>query len=67
MKHLYMNATVSVTWVLAICAIGFAAGITSTLGWVILLGLSLVPVVLLQRLRDRSRETLSESIQKALR
>jgi hypothetical protein len=54
-------------WVLAIGAAGLLAGITSSSGWVALAALAIVPPIVAMRFWKRPDQTMSQSIQEALR
>ena len=67
MKFKYAREAVAVAWVFALCAVGFAAGVTSMASWVALAGLALLSLVILQRFWRDPAQTMSESIQQARR
>jgi hypothetical protein len=58
---------VAAVWVFTLCAVGFAAGVTSISGWMALAALALVSLVILQRLWRDPPQTMSESIREARR
>jgi hypothetical protein len=49
------------------CAVGFAAGVTSAAGWTILAGLALMPPVFVLQVWGDPPQTLSQSIHEARR
>lgn len=54
-------------WVLAMCAAGAAVRVTSPFGWTVLACLALLPPIVMLRLWNDPPQSVSESIQKALR
>ena len=54
-------------WVLAIGAVALLAGVTSTSGWLALAALAIVPPIVAMRFWKRPDQTMSQSIQEALR
>jgi hypothetical protein len=62
-----VKAALIVAWVLAVGALGFSWGATSIMGWALLVVVSLVPPVLMLRFWTAPAQSMSESIQKALR
>ena len=54
-------------WVLAIGAAGLLAGIASSSGWLALAALAIVPPIVAMRFWKRPDQTMSQSIQEALR
>jgi Na+(H+)/acetate symporter ActP len=56
-----------VAWVLAIGAAGLLAGVTSSSGWFALAALAIVPPLVAMRFWKRPDQTMSQSIQEALR
>jgi hypothetical protein len=67
MRFTYAKEAVAALWVLALCAAGFAAGVTSMSSWVALAALALISLVMMKRLWRDPPQTLSESIRKARR
>jgi hypothetical protein len=67
MKFECTKRTFAAVWVLAMCAVGFAADVTSTSGWVILAGLALLPPIVMLRLWNDPPPSMSESIWEARR
>lgn len=54
-------------WLLALCAVGLAAEMTSVLGWTVLAGLAVLPPLVMLRLWSGPPESMSESIREARR
>jgi hypothetical protein len=63
----YTKASFAASWVLAICAIGFIAGVTFASGMTVLAAVAVLPPVVMWRLWTAPRESLSESIREAIR
>ena len=63
----YLKVSISVVWILAVCVIGVATGVASALGWAVLAGVALTPVLIIQRLWNPPLQTMSESIREARR
>jgi lysylphosphatidylglycerol synthetase-like protein (DUF2156 family) len=57
----------SALWVIALCVVGLAFGVTSVAGWTILAGLALLPLIFVPWMWSDPRQTMSESIQQARR
>ena len=54
-------------WVLGLAAIAFSVNLSSVIGWILLVGLGLVPPVMLLRMWQQPPQTISESIQEAIK
>ena len=54
-------------WVLGLAAIAFSVNLSSVTGWVLVVGLGLVPPVILLRMWQQPPQTISESIQEAIK
>lgn len=54
-------------WVLVIGAVALLVGVTSTSGWLALAALAIVPPLVAMRFWKRPDQTMSQSIQEALR
>lgn len=67
MQTAYMQAMLTGVWMLFIGALGYAAGITSLVGWTALLALALTPAVIMKRFWGAPARTMSETIQDVLR
>ena len=63
----YIKVMSVAAWVLAIGAAGLLAGITSSSGWLALAALAIVPPIVAMRFWKRPDQTMSQSIQEALR
>lgn len=62
-----MRAMLTGVWMLFIGALGYAAGITSLVGWTALLAVALTPAVIMMRFWSAPARTMSETIQDVLR
>ena len=67
MRTDYIQAILAGLWMPFIGALGYAAGMTSHVGWIALLLLALTPAVIMIRLWGVPARTMSESIQDVLR
>lgn len=63
----YIKVLSVAAWVLVIGAAGLLAGITSSSGWLSLAALAIVPPIVAMRFWKRPDQTMSQSIQEALR
>ena len=62
----YTKVTFAVS-LLAMCAVGFGAGVTSVGAWTVLIGLALLPPIFMMRVWSDPPQTMFESIQEARR
>jgi hypothetical protein len=62
-----IKAGIAVAWVLVVGVAGFLAGVTSPSGWLALAGLAIVPPLVMMRFWQSPDQTMSQSIQDALR
>ena len=62
-----MKVLAVAAWVLAIGAAALFAGVTSSSGWLVLAALAIVPPLVAMRFWKRPDQTMSQSIQEALR
>jgi hypothetical protein len=67
MRFSYAKEAIAALWVLALCAAGFAAGITAISSWVALATLAVVSLVMMQWFWRDPPQTMSESIRQARR
>ena len=67
MHKKYVSGAAALTWSLAVAAAGSLAHVNSFTGWAMLALLAVGPSVLLLRLNEGPAQTMSESIQEALR
>jgi hypothetical protein len=67
MQLKYMKATIALFWILAVCGAGFLADLTSPSAWTFLVGFALLPPLVMMRYWKDPAQSMSESIQKALR
>ena len=67
MQHQSMTTAIAGGWIAAIVLAGLFFSVTSVLGLTLLAGLALVPPLGMLWLWNTPRESMSESIQKALR
>jgi hypothetical protein len=58
---------VAALWVVAMCAVGLAFGVTSVAGWIILAGLAVMPPIFVLGVWSEPAKTMSESIHEARR
>jgi Cu/Ag efflux pump CusA len=63
----YMRAMLTGVWMLFISALGYAASITSLVGWIALLAVALTPAVIMTRFWGAPAGTMSETIRDVLR
>jgi hypothetical protein len=63
----YRQAMLTGVWILFIGALGYAAGITSLVGWTALLAVALTPAVIMTRFWGAPARTMSETIRDVLR
>ena len=61
------SAVIFTGWVLAVCAIGLVAGVTSTLALLTLAAVALMPPLLMRRILKGPGQSMSESIRAARR
>lgn len=62
-----MQAMLTGAWILFIGALGYAADITSLVGWTALLAVALTPAVIMTRFWGAPARTTSETIRDVLR
>ena len=67
MQPKYLKATIAVLWILAVCGAGLLRDITSPSTWAFLVGLAVLPPLVMMRYWKAPAQSMSESIQKALR
>jgi hypothetical protein len=67
MQFEYMHAMLTGVWMLFIGALGYAAGITSLVGWTALLAVALTPAVIMTRFWGAPARTMSETVRDVLR
>lgn len=63
----YTKVPLAEAWVVAVCLVGLAAGLTSVFAWIVLAAVAVVPSVLMLKLRTDPPQTMSQTIQEALR
>jgi hypothetical protein len=63
----YTKASFAAVWALAICAVGFAAGVTFPSGQMVLTAVAVLPPLVMWRLWTAPRQSMSESIREAIR
>ena len=63
----YIKATIALFWILAVCGAGLLGDLTSPSAWTILVGFALLPPLVMMRYWKAPAQSMSESIQKALR
>ena len=62
-----MKYALAAVYIAAIGGVGFASGITSLTGWIVLGTVGLAPAVVLAKLWKPPTQTMSDSIRSALR
>ena len=62
-----IKATVAAVWISAVCAAGIAGNVRSLSGWAVLTGLAVLPLIVMMWRWNAPRQTMSETIRKALR
>ena len=67
MQREYMKVMIAAVWVLAMCAGGWVAPVTSVSGWTVLGVLALLPPIVMLRLWNDPPQSMSESIREARR
>ena len=67
MQKQYVSGAAALTWSLAVVAAGSLAHVNSFTGWAMVALLAVGPSVLLIRLKQGPSQTMSESIQEAIR
>ena len=67
MRTDYLKAAVSGAWILGVGALGFGLGVTSLVGWFVLVVLGLGPPLVMRGLWRTPSPTMSESIRNVLR
>ena len=67
MQLKYIRATIALFWILAVCVAGLLGDLTSPSAWTFLVGLALLPPLVMMRYWKDPAQSMSESIQKALR
>ena len=67
MRTEFMQATLAGLWMPFIGAVGYAADMTSHVGWTALLILAVTPAVIMLRFWGAPARTMSETIQDGLR
>lgn len=67
MQLLSIKAIVAMLWVLAAFIIGIAGNLDSFLSWAVLTGVAVVPPLVMMWRWNDPRQTMSESIQAAVR
>lgn len=58
----YMKASIVAVWVLILAAAALSLGVASATGWLVLVGVGLIPPMMLFRLWRQPAQTMSESI-----
>lgn len=62
-----IRTTVAMVWVFAVCLAGLVAGVGSLSGWIVVAALALIPPIITMWRWTGPAQTMSESIQKALK
>jgi hypothetical protein len=67
MQRRYIKATIALFWILAVCGAGLLVDLASPPAWTFLVGFALLPPLVMMRFWKDPTQSMSESIQKALR
>jgi hypothetical protein len=67
MHREYVKTAIVGAWVLGVGAIAFSVNLTSIPGWFAIVGLAVLPPLFMPRLWSKPAQSMSESIQEALR
>ena len=67
MKPLHLKTAIIGGWVLGLGAIGLSVDVNSVSGWMLLIGLGVLPPVTFLRMWQQPAPTMSESIRGVLR
>jgi hypothetical protein len=67
MQFDHMKSAIVGGWVLGLCATAVSFGVDSARGWMLLVGLGLLPPVMLFRVWHQPAQTMSESIREVLK
>ena len=67
MQLVSIKAIFAVLWVSAVCIAGIAGNVNSLSSWIILAGVAVLPSLVTMRRWNDPRQTMSQSIQEALR
>jgi hypothetical protein len=62
-----IKATVATVWVSAVCTAGIAGSVKTLSGWTVLAGVAVLPPLVMMWRWNNPGQTISESIQEALR
>lgn len=62
-----IKATVATVWVSAVCTAGIAGSVKTLSGWTVLAGVAVLPPLVMMWRWNNPGQTMSESIQEALR
>jgi hypothetical protein len=62
-----VKATVATVWVSAVCTAGIAGTVKTLSGWTLLAGVAVLPLFVMMWRWNNPGQTMSESIQEALR
>jgi hypothetical protein len=67
MQFGYIKATVVTVWASAVCTAGIVGNLKSLSGWTLLAGIAVLPPLVMMWRWPNPRQSMSESIQEALR
>jgi hypothetical protein len=62
-----IKAVFAMLWVSAVCMAGIAGNVNSTSSWTVLTAVAVLPPLVMMRLWNDPRQTISQSIQQVLR
>lgn len=67
MQPEHMNSAFVGAWAVGLGAVALAVDLSAIGGWVLLVGLALLPPLVLLRIRNSSAQSMSESIREVLK
>ena len=67
MQLVSIKAIIAMLWVSTVCVVGIAGNLNSVASWTVLAGVAVVPPFVMMWRWNDPRQTMSESIQEALR
>lgn len=67
MQVISIKATIAVLWIFAVCTAGIAGNLSSLSSWIVLAGVAVLPTLVMMRWWSAPHQTMSQTIQKALR
>ncbi len=67
MQRVSIKAVIAMLWVSAVSMAGIAGNVTSLSSWTVLAGVAVLPPLVMMRRWNDPRQSMSQSIQEALR